>query len=85
MVHSISREEADPDLDLLSEDMRVKSSMLLAENLEQTKAKKAYIFTNSCSRWPYIHTKSYKKKFLAFIHYSEQFWKGLIKIFLRDN
>ena len=38
MVHSISREEADPDLDELSEDMRVKSSLLLAQNLEQTKA-----------------------------------------------
>lgn len=38
MVHSMSREEADHDLDELSEDMRVKSRLLLAQNLEQTKA-----------------------------------------------
>ena len=59
MVHSISREEADPDLDVLSEDMRVKSSMLLAQNLEQTKAK-IDIFTfayfrncSTCKNWKY--------------------------------
>lgn len=34
----MSREEADHDLDELSEDMRIKSSLLLAQNLEQTKA-----------------------------------------------
>lgn len=34
----MSREEADHDLDELSEDMRVKSRLLLAQNLEQTKA-----------------------------------------------
>ena len=38
LVHSMSREEADHDLDELSEDMRIKSSLLLAQNLEQTKA-----------------------------------------------
>ena len=38
MVHSMSREEADHALDELSEDMRLKSSLLLAQNLEQTKA-----------------------------------------------
>ena len=38
MIHSMSREEADHDLDELSEDMRLKSSLLLAQNLEQTKA-----------------------------------------------
>jgi len=38
MVHSMSREEADHDLEGLSEDMRLKSSLLLAQNLEQTKA-----------------------------------------------
>ncbi len=38
IIHSMSREEADPDLDELSEDMRVKSRLLLAQNLEQTKA-----------------------------------------------
>jgi len=38
ITHSFSREEADQDLDELSEDMRVKSSLLLAQNLEQTKA-----------------------------------------------
>ena len=60
LIHSMSREEADPgkntkrnywnfnkvfflqiynpDVDELSEDMRVKSRMLLAKNLEQTKA-----------------------------------------------
>ena len=39
MVHSMSREEPpDHDLDELSEDMRLKSSLLLAQNLEQTKA-----------------------------------------------
>ena len=38
LIHSMSREEHDPDVDELSEDMRVKSRMMLAKNLEQTKA-----------------------------------------------
>ena len=38
LIHSMSREEHDQDVDELSEDMRVKSRMMLAKNLEQTKA-----------------------------------------------
>ena len=57
LVHSMSREEADPDLDELSEDMRVKSRLLLAQNLEQTKAffKKLKVYTD------FLGTPSYSK------------------------
>ena len=58
LVHSMSREEADPDLDELSEDMRVKSRLLLAQNLEQTKA----FFKKLKGYVDFLATPSYRKE-----------------------
>lgn len=57
LVHSTSREEADHDLNELSEDMRVKSSLLLEQNIEQTKA----FFKKLKDYVDFLATPSYSK------------------------
>jgi hypothetical protein len=57
LVHSMSREEANHDLDELSEDMRIKSSILLAQNLDQTKT----FFKKLKDYVDFLATPSYSK------------------------
>ncbi len=62
MIHSMSREEAAGDLGELSEDMRAKSRLLLAKNLDQTKT----FFKKLKSYVDFLASPSYSKDELRY-------------------